>query len=213
MSDNVVDLFDKAALVQQRSMKQQRKVYEFATSIDHPGRPLGSVFAQAIRYSYGTLPPLLLGGLNYGYQIRSAVEPDEHGKVYFTGRSVLQRTLVGRQARPWEVFQVRFQPRRENVEPRPWAASIGISERYTEWLNRQELRYSPCTCAVFWLVGNLMSPEENYWIESVRADGAIFEVQLASYNALARVRIYADALRSDETALVEAGILTSMEPS
>lgn len=213
MSDNVVDLFDKAALVQQRSSKHQRKVQEFADSIDHPGRPLGCVFAKAIRYSFGIMPPLLLGGMNYGYQIRSPQEPNEHGKVYFTGRSVLQRTLVGRQARPWEVFQVRFQPRKENVEPRDWVTLIGITERYTQWLSKQGLRYSPSICAVFWLVGNLMSPEENYWIESVRADGAIFEVQLASYNALARVRIYADALRSDETALVEAGILTSMEPS
>jgi hypothetical protein len=213
MSDNVVDLFDKAALIHQRANKHLRKVQEFAESIDHPGRPLGCVFAQAIRYSIGVLTAVQSGGMSYGYQIRTAQDARDLAKIYFTGRSVLQRTLAGRQDRPWEVFQVRLQPRRENVEPRPWAASIGISERYTQWLGQQDLRYSPTVCAAFWLVGSLMSPKENYWIESFKTDGPIFEVQLASYNALARVRIYAEALRSDDTALVEAGILTSMEPA
>lgn len=211
MSDNVVDLFDKAALIEQRSTKQQQRVKEFATSIDCATRPLGFLFAGAIRYAFRSLPPLLLGGLNYGYQIRKAPDDSENAKIYFTGRSVLQRTLKGRQDRGWELFQLRFQPRLTNVTPRTPLPMIGFAEQYGTWLKRQDIQFLPSNCAAFWIMGALMSPEENYWIESIKCDGAIFEVQMASFNTLTRVRIYADALRSDETALIEAGILTSTE--
>lgn len=212
MSDNVVDLFAKQDPIQARADKQHQKIKEFVVSIDRPTKPLGSMFATAVQQCQINVHPSWANSLSYGYQIR---KPEDilggYAKVYFTGRSVLKRTIEGRQERPWEIFQVRLEPRLIDAEPREWTHPIGLETRYAQWLEQQGLRYADSVYTAFWLLGRLQSVEENFWITEVRMDSPIFEVRLESTNALARVRIYADALRSDETTLINAKLIPPPE--
>jgi hypothetical protein len=201
---NVIDLFAKRSDAEQRGIRQRQKLKHFLNVLSEPDRLLGGLFKDAITETASRLHQSWMDCLAFGYQVR---QDGGQSAIYFIGRSMLHRNFTGEKNHPPELFQVRFMARPVDVAEQGSYPMLGLAERMDRWITRNHIQETRLIYPAVWLLGALQSPAENFLIKEIRDHNNIFEVHLGSYNGLCRVRIYADALLSDQKTLLDLNLI------